>query len=135
MYSEKILNIFANLECYGVVKKPTAQGIYKNEKSGDVVKLTIKLEDGKIKEAKFKTFGCVASIVASEITCEMILYKYIVDIKKITASDILAQVGTLPEDKHSACQSVLMALKDLILNYEKKEAKRLKLLMNQNLMN
>lgn len=134
MYSEKILNIFANLECYGAVKRPSAQGIYKNEKTGDVICLTIKLENGKIVDARFKTFGCVATIVASEIVCEMILYKYIVDIKKITASDILAQVGALPEDKHAACQNALMALKELITNFEKKEAKRLKqALKEQNL--
>ena len=134
MYSEKILNIFANLECYGTVKRPSAIGLFKNEKTGEVIKLTIKLEDGKITDARFKTFGCVATIVASEIVCEMIIYKYVVDIKKITASDILAQVGTLPEDKHSACQNVLMALKELISNFEKKEAKRLKqALKEQNL--
>ena len=126
MYSEKILKIFSNLECYGLVKRPSAQSIYKNDKTGDVIQLSIKLEEGKITDARFKTFGCVATIVASEILCEMILYKYIVDIKKITASDILAQVGALPEDKHSACQNVLMALKLLITNFEKKEAKRLK---------
>ncbi len=134
MYSEKILNIFSNLECYGAVKRPSAMGTYKNEKTGEVVKLSIKLEEGKITDARFKTFGCVASIVASEIACEMIYNKYIVDIKKITASDILAQVGALPEDKHSACQNVLMALKELIVNYEKKEAKRLKMALKQQIL-
>lgn len=126
MYSEKVLNIFSNLECFGEVKRPSATGQYKSEKTGDIIKYSIKIEEGKIIQARFKAFGSVATLVVAEQTCEILLHKYVVDVKKITAHDILAQVGNLPSNKQEVCQFSIMAVKNLIENYEKKEAKRLK---------
>ena len=135
MYSEKVLNIFSNLECFGEVKRPSASGLFKSELTGDIIKFTIKIEDGKIVDARFKAFGSVATLVVAEKTCELLTYKYIVDVKKITAHDILAQVGTLPKNKQDVCQNSIMAIKNLIENYEKKEAKRLKQAINEGNVN
>ncbi len=130
MYSEKVLNIFSNLENYGIVKKPSAKGEYKNETSADVISITILVEDGKITNAKFKAFGNVATLVAAEVACEQLYYKYIVDIKKITASDILSKIGELPPEREDACKNAYLAIKNLIADFEKKEAKKLKQAMN-----
>ena len=126
MYTKKVIDMFSTLQNYGTIKKPSGIGEWQNPSTGEVIKLYFKVEDGKITDAKFKVFGGVATAVCAETACELIVHKYLVDIKKLTANDLLCEIGTLPEGKGSCANDVSLAIKALVEDYEKREARKLK---------
>ncbi len=67
---------------------------------GDVMKIWLKIdENGIIRDAKFKTFGCASAVASSSIATEMIIGKHIEEARKITNKDIVEALGGLPEHK------------------------------------
>jgi NifU-like protein involved in Fe-S cluster formation len=70
-----------------------------NQHCGDVVKLWLKIDDNRIKDAKFKAFGCGACIASTSALTEMVTGKTIEEVKKITNEDIAKYLGGLPDQK------------------------------------
>ena len=65
MYNEKVMEIFKNPKNVGEVENYNAIGTVGNATCGDIMQITLRIEDGIIKDAKFKTFGCAAAITSS----------------------------------------------------------------------
>merc|ERR1712083_1089376 len=88
---------------------------------GDVIKLQVKVEDGVIKDAKFKTFGCGSAIASSSLATEMIIGKPIEEAKSISNSDISSHLKLPPVKIHC---SVLAeeAIQAAIQDYQTKNA-------------
>ena len=121
MYSKKTLERFQNPKFAGEMKKPDAVGQVGNMKCGDIMKLFIKIKDDIIKDIKFKTYGCVAAIAASDAMCELAKGKKLSDALKITDKDITKKLGNLPMIKLHCSILGTKALKDAIKNYKKKK--------------
>ena len=67
---------------------------------GDALKFTFKLdENGRIAEAKFKTFGCASAIASSSALTELVKGMTLEEAEKVTNQDIVALLGELPEAK------------------------------------
>ncbi len=66
---------------------------------GDVMKVWIKVENNKIIDLKWKTFGCASAIAATSILSEMTIGKTLNEAYKITAQDIAHELGGLPRRK------------------------------------
>ncbi|MHC4604756.1 MAG: Fe-S cluster assembly protein NifU, partial [Planctomycetota bacterium] len=82
------------------IEDPDGVGEVGSLACGDALKLTFKLdENGKIKDAKFKTFGCASAIATSSVLTEMIKGKTIDEAAKVTNRDIANYLGGLPEQK------------------------------------
>jgi len=92
-----------------------------NPACGDVMKLYLKIEDGKIVDAKFKTFGCGAAIASSSITTEMIKGKTIDEALKISNEAVAQALGGLPPAKQHCSVLAEEALKIAIEDYNKKK--------------
>ena len=99
-YSEKTLDHFLHPRNVGEVENPDGTALVGNIACGDALKLTFKLDEhGKIKEAKFKTFGCASAIAAASALTEMIKGMSVAEAEKLTNQDIADYLGGLPKEK------------------------------------
>ena len=84
IYSEKVMDHFANPRNVGELEDADGIGEVGNAKCGDIMKMYIKVDNDVITDVKFKTFGCGAAIATSSIATEMIKGKSIEEALKLT---------------------------------------------------
>ena len=122
MYSEKVMEHFANPHNVGEI--PNADGIGKvgNPQCGDVMWLYIKVKDNIITDIKFKTFGCGAAIATSSMITELARGKTLEEAKKISRQDVADSLDGLPPTKMHCSNLASDALREAIKDYEAKQA-------------
>lgn len=119
-YSDKVLDHFFHPRNVGEIPDPDGVGKVGNPVCGDVMVLYIKVEDNKIVDAKFKTFGCGAAIATSSILTEMVKGKTIEEALKISNKAVAEALGGLPKHKLHCSVLAEQALKAAIEDYRKK---------------
>lgn len=116
MYSEKVMDHFSNPRNVGEIENADGVGQVGNAKCGDIMKMYLKIEDGIIKEAKFKTFGCGAAVATSSMATEMLIGKTIKEAESITNKAVMEALDGLPPAKvHCSVlaeEAIAAALKD-----------------------
>ena len=98
-YSEKLLDYFQNPRCVGEIPDAHAVAEVSNPVCGDVIKLWVKVGNGRIEDAKFKAQGCSAAIATSSFATEMLIGMDIADARRITREQIVEALGGLPPSK------------------------------------
>jgi NifU-like protein len=99
-YTDKVMDHFLNPRNVGEIENPDGIGEVGSLACGDALKLTFKLgPDGRIAEAKFKTFGCASAIASSSVLTEIIKGMTIEQAAKVTNREIADVLGGLPEQK------------------------------------
>lgn len=100
MYNETVLDHFNNPRNVGELSGGHATvGQVTSSHCGDTTFIYLDVEDGVIKDIKFKTFGCAAAIASSSMLTTMAVGKTLEEAKEITTDDIVKQLGGLPEAK------------------------------------
>jgi nitrogen fixation protein NifU and related proteins len=122
-YSEKVIDHFNNPRNMGSFDKSLKEigtGMVGAPECGDVMKLQIKVEDGVIVDAKWKTFGCGSAIASSSLATEWLKGKTIEEATTIKNTDIVNELNLPPVKIHC---SVLAedAIKAALDNYKKKQ--------------
>ena len=125
MYSDKVMDHFANPRNVGEIKDADGVGKVGNPQCGDVMWLYIKVKDDIITDIKFKTFGCGAAIATSSMITELAKGKTLEEAKKISRQDVADSLDGLPPVKLHCSNLASDALKEAIKDYEaKKTAKK-----------
>lgn len=116
-YSQKVIDHFTNPRNVGEIADADGVGEVGNPVCGDMMRLFIKIKDGRIEDAKFKTFGCCAAIATSSILTELIRGKSLSDLKEITNKAITEALDGLPKIKLHCSVLAEEALKAALKNY------------------
>lgn len=99
MYSEKVMEHFRNPRNVGEIENPDGVGEVGNPTCGDVMKITIKVEDDLIADVKFQTLGCGAAIATSSMVTEMAMGKTLEDALTISKQAVADALDGLPPAK------------------------------------
>lgn len=121
MYSEKVMDHFSNPRNVGEVEDPNAVGQVGNPKCGDIMKITMKIEDGVIEDVKFKTFGCGSAIATSSMATEMIRGKTIDEAMGLTNAAVAEALDGLPGYKMHCSVLAEEAIKAALADYYRRQ--------------
>ena len=121
-YSDKVLDHYENPRNVGSLNaklKNIGIGMVGAPACGDVMKLSIQVDDGIITDAKFKTYGCGSAIASSSLLTEWVKGKTIGEVEKIKNTDIVEEL-TLPPVKIHCSVLAEDAIKTAIQDYKSK---------------
>ncbi|MCI5970868.1 MAG: Fe-S cluster assembly scaffold protein NifU [Oscillospiraceae bacterium] len=117
MYSKKVLDHFSNPRNVGEVENANAVGQVGNAKCGDIMKISMRIEDNIIKDVKFKTFGCGAAVATSSMATELVKGKSVDDALKLTNKAVMEALDGLPPVKVHCSVLAEEAIGAAIQNY------------------
>jgi len=112
---------FMNPRNVGEIEDADGIGEVGNPVCGDMMTFYIKVDDGKLSDVKFKTFGCGAAIAVSSMVSEMAMGKTIDEALKITREDVADKLGGLPKQKMHCSNLGADALHKAIQDYQSKQ--------------
>lgn len=99
MYNEKVIAAFMNPKNVGAMENPDGVGEVGNPRCGDVMKIYLRVEDERIVDIRFETFGCAAAIATSSMATEMVKGRTVEEALKLTNKDVANALGGLPPEK------------------------------------
>ncbi len=120
-YSETVMDHFRNPRNVGEIENPDGVGEVGNAKCGDIMKIFIKVEDNRIKDIKFQTFGCGSAIASSSMASEMIKGKTIEEAWNLTNKAVADALEGLPPVKMHCSVLAEEAIHKAINDYRVKQ--------------
>ncbi len=117
LYSQKVMDHFTNPRNVGEIPDANGIGEVGNAKCGDIMKMYIKVQNGKIEDVKFKTFGCGAAIATSSIATELIKGATIEEALKLTNKAVIEALDGLPPAKIHCSVLAEQAVKAALSDY------------------
>ena len=122
MYNEKVMQTFANPKHVGEVENYDGIGKVGNASCGDIMQITLKIENDVITDAKFKTFGCAAAIATSSTATDMVIGMTVEEAPKLTNQKVVEELEGLPPQKLHCSVLAEEAIKAAIEDYRAKQA-------------
>lgn len=123
MYNQKVMEAFANPKNVGVIENASGEGTVGNASCGDIMKITLKIENDIIVDAKFQTFGCAAAIATSSTATEMIIGMTVDEALQVTNAKVVEVLEGLPPQKLHCSVLAEEAIKKAIEDYKSKNSK------------
>jgi len=116
-YTERVLELFRNPKNMGEMENPTVVAVEGDPQCGDMFKMFLKVENGKIVDAKFLSFGCAANIATGSATTELVKGKTVDEAEKLTIKKIANSLGGLPSLKMHCAVLAFKTLKKALKEY------------------
>lgn len=126
MYNEKVMEHFTNPKNAGVIENADAVGTYGSPVCGDMMEISLKVENDVITDAKFRTFGCGSAIASSSVATDMIIGRTLEDALELTNQNFVDELGGLPGPKIHCSVLAEQAIKSAIYSYAEKNGLELK---------
>ena len=123
MYNEKVMEAFQNPQNVGEIENADGVGEVGNEVCGDIMRITLKIENDVIVDAKFKTFGCAAAIATSSTATAMVKGMKVDEALAVTNKIVVEKLGGLPPQKLHCSVLAEEAIKKAIEDYKNKQNK------------
>ena len=120
LYSEKVMDHFMNPRNVGEIENPSGVGQVGNMKCGDIMKVYLQIEDDKIVDAKFKTFGCGAAVATSSMATELVKGKTVQEALQVTNKAVMEALDGLPPVKVHCSVLAEEAIHAAIKDYKEK---------------
>ncbi len=114
MYSPQLLDHFQNPRNAGDVHNPDASAQIENPACGDILKLSIRVADGRIAEVRFRAKGCVPAMACASLLTELLLGRPVEDARNLGREELVLKIGGLPEASIHASQLALDAWAALV---------------------
>ena len=121
MYSEKVMDHFEHPRNVGELETANGVGTVGNPKCGDIMKMYLDIEDGIIKDVKFKTFGCGAAVATSSMATELIKGLTVEEALKVTNKAVMEALDGLPPAKVHCSVLAEEAIHAAIADYYKNQ--------------
>ncbi len=120
MYSEKVMEHFNHPRNVGVLEDANGIGTVGNAKCGDIMRMYLRVEDGVIRDVRFKTFGCGAAIATSSMATEMVKGKTVEEALKLSNKAVAEALDGLPPQKMHCSVLAEEAIRAAIEDYRQK---------------
>ena len=121
MYNEKVMEAFKNPKNVGEIENYDGLGKVGNASCGDIMQITLKIENDIIVDAKFKTFGCAAAIATSSTATQMVIGMSIEEALKLTNKKVVEELEGLPPQKIHCSVLAEEAIKAAIEDYQNRK--------------
>jgi len=117
MYSEQVLDHFEHPRNPGEVTNPDASVQIENPACGDILKLSLRIQQGRIAEIRFRAKGCVPAMACASLITELVKGRTPVEARRVRREELVRAIGGLPEASahasYLAMDALLAALKQL----------------------
>ena len=120
LYNQTVMDHFMNPRNMGDLKEADGIGEVGAAACGDIMKISLKIKDGKIEDARFKTFGCGSAIASSSMATELIKGRTIDEAMNFSNQEVVDALGGLPPVKIHCSVLAEEALKAALEDYMKK---------------
>ena len=117
LYSEKVMDHFQHPRNVGIIENADGIGEVGNAKCGDIMKIYLKIDDDKISDVKFETFGCGSAIATSSIATEMIKGKPVSEALELSNKAVVEALDGLPAHKIHCSVLAEEAVKAAVKDY------------------
>lgn len=117
VYSAEILDHFQHPRNVGEVESPDCSAQLENPACGDILKLSLKLEGGRIAEIRFRAQGCVPAIACGSAITELAKGKTVEEARQISREDLLQKVGGVPDASTHAGHLAMDTLRALLRKF------------------
>ena len=122
MYTEKVMDHFSNPRNVGEVENANGIGEVGNASCGDIMRISLQVEEDVIKDVKFKTFGCGAAIATSSMVTELAIGKTIDEALILTNQAVAEALDGLPAVKMHCSNLAADALHEAIKDYKERSS-------------
>jgi len=123
MYTDIVIDHFQNPRNVGEITDPDGVGEVGNPVCGDMIKITIKVDEGKLADVKFKTFGCGAAVASGSIGTELVKGRSIDEAMVLTNSQVAEELGGLPPEKLHCSNLAADGIHEAIQDYLSRQGK------------
>jgi nitrogen fixation NifU-like protein len=120
MYSPQVLDHFEHPRNAGAIAGADASARIENPACGDILELTMRVEEGRIAEIRFRAKGCVAAMACGSALTELVRGKSVDAAHKLTREELLQAVGGLPQASSHASHLAMDALEAALQQIAKK---------------
>ena len=124
LYTDKVMDHFEHPRNVGVIEDADGVGEVGNPVCGDIMKMYLKVEDDKIVDVKFKTFGCGSAIATSSMATELIKGKPVSEARQLTNKAVAEALDGLPDYKMHCSVLAQEAIESALKDYESRQEKK-----------